>query len=110
MSIDKITIGIGAAVLAAAITFLLPVSPRRVNQAFVTVLIAALIVAAALTLFEMPLSIGIAVVASLAAIIYRDIVRFVKHALYDVTKYRRRDYWYRRVGQSVLGGRTRRRR
>ena len=109
MTLDKFTIGVGAAVLAAAVTFLLPVSPRRVNQAFVTILIVALILAASFSLFDLPLSLGVALVASLAAIIYRDIVRFFKHIVYDVTKYRRRDFWYRRVGQSVLGARPRRR-
>jgi hypothetical protein len=110
MTLDRFTIGIGAAVLAAAITFLLPVSPRRVNQTFVTVIIVALIVAASLSFLDTPLSLGVALVASLLAIIYRDILRFFKHVVYDVTKYRRRDYWYRRIGQSVLGSRPRRRR
>ena len=110
MTLDKFTIGIGAAILATAITFLLPVSARRVNQAFVAILIVALILAASLSLFDAPLSFGVALAASLLAILYRDIVRFVKHVVYDVTKYRRRDYWYRRVGQSVLGSRPRPRR
>ena len=110
MTLDPNTVGIGAAVLAVAITFLLPVGPRRVNQTFVTVLIVALILAASLSLLEAPLSLGVAIAASLIAVVYRDIVRFVRHIVYDVTKYRRRDYWYRRIGQSVLGSRPRRRR
>jgi hypothetical protein len=102
-------IGAGAAVLAVLATFLLPVSPRRVNQGIVTLMIASLTFVAAFLLFEMPLSLGIALAASAAAIVYRDVMQFVRHLVYDVTKYRRRDFWYRRVGQAVLGGRARRR-
>jgi len=101
-------IGAGAAVLAVLATFLLPVSPRRVNQGVVTLMIASLTFVAAFLLFEMPLSLGIALVATAAAIVYRDVMQFVRHLVYDVTKYRRRDFWYRRVGQAVLGnGRSR---
>jgi hypothetical protein len=102
-------IGSGAAVLAVVATFLLPVSPRRVNQGVVTLLIATLVFAAAFLLLEMPLSLGIALAATAAAIVYRDVMQFVRHLVYDVTKYRRRDFWYRRIGQTVLGGRSRRR-
>jgi hypothetical protein len=108
MSINFL-IGSGAAVLAVVATFLLPVSPRRVNQGVVTLLIASLVFAAAFLLLEMPLSLGIALAATAAAIVYRDVMQFVRHLVYDVTKYRRRDFWYRRIGQTVLGGRSRRR-
>jgi len=38
-------------------------------------------------------------------------MRFVKHVVYDVTKFRRRDFWYRRVGETIIGsGRRPRRR
>jgi hypothetical protein len=110
MTIDRTVIGIGAAVLAVAVTLMLPVQVRRVNQGLVTIIIVALCFAAGLSLFEAPLSFGVAIVASLAAIIYRDVMRFVKHVVYDVTKYRRRDYWYRQIGESVLGTRRSRRR
>jgi hypothetical protein len=106
---QSLLIGVGAAVLGVLATFLLPVSPRRVNQGIVTLLIASLAFAAAFLLFEMPLSLGIALAASAIAILYRDVMQFVRHLVYDVTKYRRRDFWYRRVGQAVLGGRARRR-
>jgi hypothetical protein len=106
---DKVLIGVGAAVLAALATFLLPVSPRRVNQGVVTLMIVILVFAATFLLFEMPLSLGIALGATAAAIIYRDVLQFVRHLVYDVTKYRRRDFWYRRVGETILGGRSRRR-
>ena len=108
MPVYQFAIGIGAAVLAAAVTFLLPVSTRRVNQTLVTILIVALCFASALSLLSLPLSLGVALAASLAAIIYRDVMRFIRHVVYDVTKYRRRDFWYRRVGQFILGGRSRR--
>src|SRR5712692_4614948 len=101
---DKLVIGIGAAVLAGLATFLLPVSPRRVNQGVVTLMIVTLVFAAAFLLLEMPLSLGIALAACAAAIVYRDVLQFVRHLVYDVTKYRRRDFWYRRVGEKVLGG------
>src|SRR5262245_35191087 len=109
MVLDRLVIGIGAAIFAVAITFLMPVQVRRVNQGLVTMMIVVLCFAAALLLLDAPLSLIVAVVASLAAIIYRDIVRFIRHAIYDVTKYRRRDFWYRRVGETVLGGGRRRR-
>ena len=102
-------IGAGAGVLAVLATFLLPVSPRRVNQGVVTLLIVCLVFAAAFLLFEMPLSLGIALAATAVAIVYRDVMQFVRHLVYDVTKYRRRDFWYRRIGEAVVGGRGRRR-
>ncbi len=108
---DYTLIGIGAAALGIAMTFLMPVSGRRVNQTFITVVIVAAFFVASFALFDSPLAWAVAIGASLAAIIYRDVMRFVRHVVYDVTKYRRRDYWYRRVGQSLLGGgRSRRRR
>lgn len=106
---QNLLIGGAAAVLAALATFLLPVSPRRVNQGIVTLLIVSLVFAAAFLLLDMPLSLLVAIGASVAAILYRDIMQFVRHLIYDVTKYRRRDFWYRRIGESVLGGHSRRR-
>ena len=103
-------IGVGAALLAVLATFMLPVSPRRVNQGVVTLLIAALAFAAAFLLLEFPLSLGVALAATAAAILFRDVMQFVRHLVYDITKYRRRDFWYRRIGQTVLGGRRSRRR
>lgn len=107
---DRLIIGIGAAILAILITFAMPVQARRVNQRLVTLLIVVLCFAAALLLLDFPLSILVAIGASVVAILYRDVVRFVRHAIYDVTKYRRRDFWYRRVGETVLGGGRRARR
>lgn len=110
MTIDRPIIGIGAAVLAFAVTFMLPVQARRVNQTLVTIMIVVLCFTAAFTLFDSSLAFWIGLGASLAAIIYRDVVRFVKHAVYGVTKYTRRDFWYRRIGQNIAGGRGRGRR
>ena len=102
---DQTVIGAGAAVLAAVMTFLMPVQARRVNQALVTILIVVFCFIAALSLLEAPLAFAVAVGASLAAIVYRGVVRFVRQAVYDVTKYSRRDYWYRRIGQSLVNSR-----
>lgn len=109
MTLDRMLLGAGAGVLALVVTFMMPVSVRRVNQAFISLLIAVLFFTAAFALLESPLSWIVAVGATLAAIIYRDVIRFVKHVYWNVTKYSRRDFWYRRVGQAILGNRRRRR-
>lgn len=112
MSGNTLLIGIAAGVIGLAMTFLMPVSARRVNQALVGLIVVAVFGAAAVLLFPAPDSLVIAAVASIAALLYRDVVRFVRHVYWDLTKYTRRDYWYRRVGEAVLNGRrtTRRRR
>ena len=110
MNLERLIMGGGAGILALVLTFLMPVSPRRLNQRLVNILIAALCFAAALALLDFPLSLVVGAVAALVAILYRDVMRFVRHAIYDVTKYRRRDFWYRRVGEAIVGrgARTRR--
>ncbi len=110
MTIDRTIIGVGAALLAVAVTFVMPVQARRANQGLIAIIIVVLCFAASLSLLDAPLSWIVGIGASLAAIIYRDVMRFVKHVVYDVTKYRRRDYWYRRVGETILGGGRRSRR
>ena len=110
MSDSRLFIGLGAAVLALIVAFAMPVAPRRVNQGIVTLLLAVLIAVAAFSLFDLPTSLIVGVVALVAVMIVRDVARFVRHAVYGVTKYTRRDYWYRRVGHAVLGERSRTRR
>ena len=110
MPIERFVIGVAAAALGLAVTFGLPVSPRRVNQTLPSLLAVTFFFVAAFTLLEWPLWLIAGAVASIAATLYRDVVRFVRHIYWDVTKYTRRDYWYRRVGQAVLGGGRSRRR
>ena len=111
MPVERLILGIGAGVLGIMVTFGLPVSSRRVNQTLPIILIVVFFTVAALSLLDWPIWLIAAAVACGIAIIYRDILRFIKHVYWDVTKYSRRDYWYRRVGETVLGGgRSRRRR
>lgn len=108
MTIEPMWLGIGSAVLAAVLTFFMPVQVHRLNQTFIAIIIVVLVFIAAFSLFDFPLSLVVAIGASVAAIIFRDVLRFVRHAVYGVTKYTRRDYWYRRVGQTLIGRRGRR--
>ena len=108
MTIEPMWLGIGSAVLAAVLTFFMPVQVHRLNQTFIAIIIVVLVFIAAFSLFDLPLSLVVAIGASVAAIIFRDVLRFVRHAVYGVTKYTRRDYWYRRVGQTLIGRRGRR--
>ncbi len=104
MPVERIIIGVVAAVLGLVVTFGLPVSPRRVNQTLPGLLAVLFFFVAAFALLAWPLWLVAGAVASVAALLYRDVARFVRHVRWDVTKYSRRDYWYRRVGRAVLGG------
>lgn len=108
MTIEPFWLGVGSAILAAVLTFFMPVQVHRLNQTFIAIIIVVLVFVAAFSLFEFPMSLIIAIVASAVAIIFRDVMRFVRHTVYGVTKYTRRDYWYRRVGQTLIGRRGRR--
>ena len=110
MSIERLVIGAGAGILALVLTFLMPVSPRRLNQRLVNIMVVILCFASALALLDIPLSLAAGLAASVVAILYRDVVRFVRHVVYDVTKYRRRDFWYRRIGEAIVGRGSRPRR
>ncbi len=104
-------VGIGSAILAAVLTFMMPVSAHRVNQMLITVLIVVLVFAAAFSIWDMPLALEVAIGASAAAIIYRDILRWIKTALWhNVFRYTHRYYWYNRIGRAILGGGKRQRR
>jgi chromate transport protein ChrA len=104
MSVERLIIGAAAAVLGLLVTFGLPVSPRRVSQTLPSLLAVIFFFVAAFALLEWPVWLIAGAVASVVAILYRDISRFVRHVYWDVTKYTRRDFWYRRVGQAILGG------
>ena len=111
MTIEPFWIGIGAAVLAGVLTFMMPVEVRRVNQTVVIAIIVVLIFVAAFSLFDFNAAIIVGVVVSVLAVIYRDVMRFLRRTVYGFTKYTRRDYWYRRIGQGLVGsGRRGRRR
>ncbi|MGB8647478.1 MAG: hypothetical protein WCF84_19755 [Anaerolineae bacterium] len=106
-------IGAGSAVLALVMTFMMPVSQHRVNQHLITILIAIFFFVAAFCIFDPPLSILAGIVATGIALLYRDIVRWVKEFMWhNVTRYTHRYYWYNKVGRAVMGGdgRGRRRR
>ena len=109
--LEPFVIGAGAAILAAALTFLIPVSSHRVNQSLIAAIIAVLVFTAAFALFDIPLALGVAVVASAAAILYRDVLRWIKTALWhNIFRYTHRYYWYNRVGRAIIGPGRRRRR
>ncbi len=113
MMVDPMIIGIGSAILAAVVTFMMPVSMHRVNQTLISVIIAILVFVAAFAIFDIPEAMLIGVVATAAAIIYRDVLRWIKTALWhNVFRYTHRYYWYNRVGRAIIGpgGRGRRRR
>jgi hypothetical protein len=107
MQIEGVLVGTGALLLGLILTFAMPVGARRVNQTLIAVLIAVMFVVAGIAfapLLGFPAWLIAAVVVAVVAILIRDVRRFVKHVYYDVTKYSRRDFWYRRVGEAVLGG------
>lgn len=105
MKTDNLLAGLAATALGLVMTFGMPVSPRRVNQGLISAIIIVAFGAAAFLLFEIPIAFLVMAAAALGALLYRDAARFIKHALYDVTKYRRRDWWYRRIGQTIMGRR-----
>ena len=102
-SFQQLLIGVGAGLLGLIITFGVPVNRRRINQAVPTLLIIVMFFTSSLSVLVFPEWLIAGITASVLALIYRDIVRFIKHVYWDVTKYSRRDYWYRRVGEAILG-------
>ncbi len=107
---DRLLIGLGALLLGLLVTFGLPVSPRQVNQTIPTILAIVLFFTSAIALLDWPTWLIAGAVATIVAILYRDIARFIKHVYYGVTKYSRRDYWYRRVGEAIIGNKRTRKR
>jgi hypothetical protein len=110
MDTNSNLLGLGAAFLAAVMTFAMPVSARRVNQALIAGLIIVLCFVAAFALLPESQALGVGIVASLVAVAYRAVARWVRSAIWNITKYFRRDYWYRRIGQAALGRERRARR
>ncbi len=110
MTIEPFWLGAGAALLAGIMTFFMPVSGHKVNQSLVAAIIVVLIFISSFSMFDLTLALIVAIVSSALAIIYRDVHRFIRQTLYGVTKFSRRDYWYRRVGHMLLGARGRRNR
>ncbi len=104
-------LGVGSAALALVMTFMMPVSHHRVNQGLISILIAILFFVAAFCLLEIPEAILAGIVATGLALLYRDIVRWIKEFMWhNVYRYTHRYYWYNRVGRAVLGGGARGRR
>lgn len=111
MTIDPTLLGIGAAILALILTVYMPVSKRRVNQTIVSLIIAVLIFVAAFAFLKIELAIPVGIGVSVVVIGGRFILGGIRSAIYtNFTRYLRRDYWQRRVGQGIIGGRRRRRR
>lgn len=105
MAIDPLILGIGSAIMALALTFGMPVSAHRVNQTLVSIIIAALVLVAAFSIFEFPISLALAIGGIAAAIVYRDVMRWVRELMWhNVYRYTHRYYWYNRVGRAILGG------
>ena len=103
-STPYLIIGIGSAILAIVMTFMMPVSSHRVNQNLISIIIAVLVFVAAFALFEIPLALVVAIGGTAVAIIYRDIVRWIRGALWhNVFRYTHRYYWYNRVGRAIIG-------
>ena len=109
MMVDPMIIGIGSALLALVLTFMIPVSPHRVNQTLISIIIAILVFVAALALFDMPLAFLVGLGGTVVAVVYRDIMRWAKEFLWhNVYRYTHRYYWYNRVGRAIIGGSRRR--
>jgi len=107
MKTDDLFLGLGMAALGLVMTFAMPVAARRVNQGLISAIIIIAFIIAALALFPLPTALFVMAGAIIFALLYRDVVRFIKHTVYGVTKYSRRDWWYRRIGQMMMGGRRR---
>lgn len=111
MTIDPKLVGIGAAILAAVLIVFMPVNKRRVNQTIVALMIAFLVFVAAFAFLDaslaLPVGAGIALAVIVARLVLGGLQRFVYR---NFTRYTRRDFWQRRIGQSILGSGRRRRR
>lgn len=111
MTIDPKLLGIGAAILAGVLAVYMPVSKRRVNQTIISLVIAVLIFVAAFAFFDAIVALPVAVAASAIVIAARFILGGLRSAIYhNLTRYLRRDYWQRKVGQGIIGSARRRRR
>jgi hypothetical protein len=111
MTIDPTLLGAGAAILALVLAVYMPVSKRKVNQTIVSLVIAVLIFVAAFAFFEIALAIPVGIGASVVVIAARFILGGIRSAIYtNFTRYMRRDYWQRKIGQGIVGSGRRRRR
>jgi hypothetical protein len=111
MTVDPMLIGIGAIILALILLFYMPVSKRKVNQNAVNIVLAVLIFVAAFAFLEIQLAIPVGIAVTVTVVVARIILGGLRSAIYtNFTRYMRRDYWQRRVGQSLIGSNRRRRR
>lgn len=111
MTIDPKLVGIGAAILAAVLIVYMPVNKRRVNQTIVALVIAFLIFVAAFSFLNVELALPVAAGVALAVIVARLVLGGLQSFVYrNFTRYTRRDFWQRRIGQNILGSGRRRRR
>lgn len=111
MTVDPTLIGIGAIILASLLIIYMPVSKRKVNQNVINLILAVLVFVAAFAFLEIPQAVPVGVAVSVVIIAARWIMGGLRSAIYtNLTRYFRRDYWQRRVGQGILGSNRRRRR
>lgn len=111
MTIDPTLVGIGAGILAAVLIVYMPVSKRKVNQTIINLVIAVLIFVAAFAFLAIELAIPVALGVSVLVILARALMGGLRSWIYrNFTRYLRRDYWQRRVGQGLIGSSRRRRR
>lgn len=109
--IDPAILGIGAIVLAALLILYMPVSKRKVNQTVVNLVLVVLVFVAAFAFLEIPQAVPVGIAVSVGIITARWILGGVRSAIYtNFTRYLRRDYWQRRIGQGIIGSNRRRRR
>lgn len=110
MALDPKLVGIGAAILAGVLIVSMPVNKRRVNQSIVALIIACLVFVAAFTLLNAELALPVAAAIVLAVIVARFVLGGLQSFIYrNFTRYTRRDFWQRRIGQNILGSGRRRR-
>lgn len=111
MTFDPKLVGVGAAILATVLVVYMPVQRRRVNQTIVALVITCLIFVAAFAFWNAELALPIGAGLALAVIVTRLLWGGLQSFVYrNFTRYTRRDFWQRRIGQSVLGGSRRRKR
>lgn len=111
MTVDPSLIGIGAIILASLLIIYMPVSKRKVNQTVINLVLVVLILVAALAFLEIPQAVPVGLAVSVVIIAARWIMGGLRSAIYtNFTRYLRRDYWQRRIGQGILGSSRRRRR
>jgi hypothetical protein len=112
-------VGVICLLAALGITFFWPIGPSRRNHLSSEMVMIALFVAAGGFLYAsgwLPENVswlaamGIGLIVGIVAVVFRDVIRFIRHFQYETYKYTHPYYWYGRVGRAMFGGTQRRRR